>query len=803
MKNHFYIIGILFSLLITRANAQDYKTTESGIKTTINKIDVEVKFYSPSIVRILKSPANNIFETGSFCVVKEPEQLAIKSVNETDNIIISSSEVVVHLNKKTGKVSFFSNTREPLLTEKDYGTQFTPIDDSGKDSYLVRQAYLLDEDEHIYGLGQYQDGNMSQRNQRLYLLQEILITSIPFFQSTKGYGIFWENYSPTYFTDNPQETSFESKIGDCSDYYFMYGKNADGVIANMRDLTGQAPMFPYWTYGYWQSKERYKSQEETVNVVKKYRELGVPLDGIIQDWQYWGDNKHWNAMEFGNPEFPNPQKMVDDIHELNAHMIISIWSSFGPKTKPFAALEKGNMLFNFKTWPLTTINSWPQPKDAESSGVKVYDAYNPEARDIYWKHLNEGIFKYGVDGWWMDSTEPDHFERNENDYNQKTFLGSFGKYRNLYPLMTVGGVYDHQRKQTSQKRVFTLTRSAFAGQQRYGANSWSGDVKASWPNFKNQIAAGLNFSLTGIPYWNSDIGGFFLWDYPKNVKDPNYKELYVRWLQFGTFCPMMRSHGTDAPREIYQFGDKGSWAYDAIEKYINLRYRLLPYTYSVSWDVTANGSSMMRALMMDFPNDNKALDINDEYMFGKSILVCPVTEAMYTKKEESLPPANFSEIKSRKLYLPNGTKWVDFWTGETFSGGQYIDKAAPIDIIPLYVKAGSILPLGPFVQFANEKQEPLEIRIYPGADGTFVLYDDEKDNYNYEKGMFATIKFNWEDKTKTLTIEKREGSYPGMKKQLQFNIVLVGTNQGLGIENSNAIEKNIKYKGQKLSVTIN
>tara|TARA_R110000868_G_scaffold21548_2_gene89236 strand:- start:7322 stop:8122 length:801 start_codon:yes stop_codon:yes gene_type:complete len=266
---------------------------------------------------------------------------------------------------------------------------------------------------------------------------------------------------------------------------------------------------------------------------------------------------------------------------------------------------------------------------------------------------------------------------------------------------------------------------------------------------------------------------------------------------------MMRSHGTDAPREIYQFGDKGSWAYDAIEKYINLRYRLLPYTYSVSWDVTANGSSMMRALMMDFPNDNKALDINDEYMFGKSILVCPVTEAMYTKKEESLPPANFSEIKSRKLYLPNGTKWVDFWTGETFSGGQYIDKAAPIDIIPLYVKAGSILPLGPFVQFANEKQDPLEIRIYPGADGTFVLYDDEKDNYNYEKGMFATIKFNWEDKTKTLTIEKREGSYPGMKKQLQFNIVLVGTNQGLGIENSNTIDKSIKYKGQKLSVTIN
>ncbi len=611
----------------------------------------------------------------------------------------------------------------------------------------------------IYGLGQYQEGKMVQRNQKLYMLQEILITAIPFFQSTKGYGLYWDNYSPTYFTDNQQETSFESTVGDCAIYYFISGGDADGVIARMRDLTGQVPMFPYWTYGYWQSKERYRSQDETVGVVKKYRELGVPIDGIIQDWQYWGtDDSYWNSMEFGNPEFPDPKGMIDEVHNLNAHIIISAWASFGPKTKQFPVMEKEGMLFDFKTWPL-------------NAGVKVYDAYNPKARDIYWDYLNKGIFSLGMDGWWLDSTEPDHFEREDNDYNQKTFLGSFRKYRNLFPLLTVGGVYDHQRQTTSDKRVFILTRSAFAGQQRYGANAWSGDVVADWPALRNQISGGLNFSLCGIPYWNSDIGGFFLWMYPKRIQNPNYVELYVRWLQFGTFCPMMRSHGTDAPREIYQFGEKGSWAYDAIEKFINLRYRLLPYTYSVSWDVTANSSSMMRALMMDFKDDKNALDINDEYMFGKSILVCPVTEPMYTKKSKDLPPADFSEIKSRKLYLPDGTKWVDFWTGETLAGGQYIEKPAPIDIMPLYVKAGSIIPMGPYVQYANEKSDPVEVRIYPGADGEFVLYDDERDNYNYEKGMFATVNFSWEDKTRTLKIGERKGILPwnGETTSIQYS----------------------------------
>ena len=480
-------------------------------------------------------------------------------------------------------------------------------------------------------------------------------------------------------------TTYSSVVGDCIDYYFMAGANADAVIAQMRELTGQVPMFPLWTYGYWQSKERYKSQEETVGIVRKYRELGVPLDGIIQDWQYWGSNYLWNAMEFLDQEFPNPQKFVDDVHALNARMIITIWSSFGPMTKQYRELDAGGMLMNISTWPQSGSTLWP-PKLDYPSGVRVYDAYHPEARDIYWKYLNDGLFSLGIDGWWMDSTEPDHFDWLPEDFDFKTYLGSFRRVRNAYPLMTVGGVYKNQRAVTSDKRVFILTRSAFAGQQRYGANTWTGDVIASWETLRNQISAGLNFTLSGIPHWNSDIGGFFLWEFPEKLNDPEYRELYARWIQFGAFCPMMRSHGAEAPREIFQFGTKGEHIYDAIEKYINLRYRLLPYIYSTSWDVTANQSSFMRALMMDFAADKNVWDINNQYMFGKSILVSPVTEAMYSDKVNG----SFDKVKSSSVYLPEGADWTDFWTGVRHRGGKTISKESPIDIMPLYIRAFSI-----------------------------------------------------------------------------------------------------------------
>jgi len=640
---------------------------------------------------------------------------------------------------------------------------------------------------------------MVQRNLTLNMVQGNTDDYIPFFQSAKGYGLFWDNYSPTIFTDNAESTSFTSEVADCIDYYFMYGGNADGVIGCMRNLTGQAPMFPLWTFGFFQSKERYKSQDELVDVVKKYRELKVPIDGIIQDWQYWGSNYLWNAMDFLNDEFPRPQKMVNDVHALHAHMTISIWNSFGPKTKQYRELDSMGALMNFSTWPQSGSTIWPPRRDYPS-GVKVYDPYNPAARDVFWKYLNKGIFSLGMDGWWMDSSEPDHLDFKPSDLDNKTFLGSFRKVRNAFPLMTVGGVYDHQRSVSDSKRVFILTRSAFAGQQRYGANTWSGDVTASWNALRNQISAGLNFSLCGIPYWNSDIGGFFLSKFRKKLEDPEYRELYVRWLEFGTFCPMMRSHGADAPREIYHFGKKGDKAYDAIEKYIHLRYRLLPYTYATSWDVTANHSSMMRALVMDFAGDKNALNINDQFMFGKSILVSPVINAMYIKPvvngRDTSYAEDFTATKTKETYLPDGTDWYDFWTGEKLTGGKKVNRETPVDIIPLYVRAGSIIPIGPAVQYAEEKKwDELEIRIYAGADGKFVLYEDENDNYNYEKGMYSTITFNWNDKKKLLTIQDRNGAFAGMLESRKFNLVFV--NSKSGGENLAIPEKIITYEGKK------
>ena len=806
MKKIFSILALLLCVLDVTANAQSYRKTEFGIKTIVNSVEVEIQFYNPFTLRVLKSPEGKTFTKKSLSVIEIPQKTDFSINQESDVVSLKGKNIIADLNLKNGKISFSTPNGEKLLNEKEAGVVFTDFNDAGVKTYSVSQSFVLDKEEAIYGLGQQQQGKMVKRNINLRMIQGNTDDYIPFFVSVKGYGLFWDNYSPTLFIDNQDSTSFKSDVGNCIDYYFMYGGNADGVIARMRDLTGQVPMFPLWTFGYFQSKERYKSQDELVDVVKKYRELGVPLDGIIQDWQYWGNNYLWNAMDFLNVDFYNPQKMVNDVHKLNAHMLISIWNSFGPMTKQYKELDKIGALMDFQTWPLSGSGKWP-PRMDYPSGVRVYDPFNPEARDIYWNYLNKGIFSLGMDGWWLDSSEPDHLNVKPSDFDNKTYLGSFRKVRNAFPLMTVGGLYNHQRSVASDKRVLILTRSAFAGQQRYGANTWSGDVVASWDALRDQISAGLNFSLSDIPYWNSDIGGFFLWNFPQKLNDANYRELYARWIQFGAFCPMMRSHGTDAPREIYQFGKKGDKIYDAIDKYINLRYLLLPYIYTTSWDVTANQSTMMRALVMDFADDKQALDINNEFMFGKSMLVCPVTTPMYSKiiinGNDTSKVEDFSKIKSTKVYLPKGADWIDFWTGEKYDGGQTFNKETPIDIMPLYVRAGSILPIGPKVQYAAEKEwDNLEIRIYTGTDGEFTLYEDENDNYDYEKGIYSTITFKWDDAEKVLTIGDRKGSFPGMLKERNFRIVMVSKNNGMGLDTVEKYDKIITYNGKEVAVEL-
>jgi alpha-D-xyloside xylohydrolase len=780
------LLLILFSGVV---HAQSYQKTNNGIKATTQSVQIELQFFSPTIVRILKTPEGTSLQKASLSVVKTPEKTDFKITESGNLVTLNSSALNVTLNTQTGRITFSDLKGYSLFTEKDYGTQFTPTLDAKKESFAVRQAYLLDKDEAIYGLGQQQNGKLNQRGQKVLLQNDNMKICIPFFQSIKGYGVYWDNYAPTTFTDNPQELSFES-LGDGADYYFMYGGNGDGVVAQMRDLTGQSPMLPLWAYGYWQSKERYKNQEEIVNVVEKYRALKVPLDVIIQDWRYWGEDSSWNAMSFDKTTYPEPQKMVDKIHNLKAHLMIVAWPGFGPKTNQYKELTDKKMMINFDTWP---------PK----SGTKPYDPYNPTARDIYWNYLNKGVFSFNTDAWWLDSSEPDHINVKDKDFDQPTYLGSYRSVINAFPLEHVKGIYEHQRATTSDKRVCILTRSAFAGQQRFGANSWSGDIVSSWKTLQKQIPAALNFSMTGIPYWNADIGGFFLWEQGGSnaLKEKTYHELYVRWLEFGTFTPMMRSHGTDAPREIYQFGNRGDWSFDAIEKYINLRYILLPYLYSTAWNVSAHSGSIMRALPIDFSADKNVQNINTEYMFGQSILVAPVTEAMYVNKVDGKTTENFSQPKTKKVYLPIGADWYDFWTGQKLTGGQEIQREAPIDLIPLYVKAGSVLPFGPNVQYAAEKSwDKLEIRIYRGANGEFTLYEDEKDNYNYEKGVFSTITFNWNDKSNTLTIADRKGIFPGMLKTRIFNFVIVDIKNWIDIKTNKSFTKTISYNGKSTSV---
>ena len=798
--------------------SQKYQETENGIKTSINdkKIDVEVQWFTPNSLRILKTPLGKTVEKKSLSVIAKPNKSEVRIATSDNNRIVMKSPVLtVTLNTENGIITYAKTDGSILLKENENSKPFTPMKDADRDTYTVYQGFITDKEEGLYGLGQLQNGQMMQRNMSKLLIQGNIEDVSPIFQSTKGYGVFWDNYSATTYTDNENETSFSSEVGDCIDYYFIYGGSADGVIAQVRALTGEVPMMPLWSYGFMQSKERYKSQEETVGVVKKYRELGIPLDCIIQDWQYWGHNYLWNAMDFRNPSFDNPKAMIDSIHGMNARMMISIWSSFGPATKPYRTLDKERLLFNMETWPQSGIEGWP-PNMEYPSGVRVYDCYNPKARDIYWDYLNKGIFQLGMDGWWMDSTEPDHFNWQESDFDRQTYLGSYRSVRNAYPLMTVGGVYDHQRAETSDKRVIILTRSGFLGQQRYASNVWSGDVQSSWDMFRKQITAGLNFSLTGMPHWNSDLGGFFAGSYNTNgntsaTRNPMYQELYVRWLQFGVFCPMMRSHGADTPREFFWYGKAGEPVYDALVDAVKLRYSLLPYIYSTAWEVSHRQSTFMRALYMDFLNDKNTWKIGNEYMFGKAFLVAPVLHSQYTpEQKQNILKENegwnkttnnqvnlslnvdFTQSKEMEVYLPSGNKWYNYWTNEDFDGGQKLKIKTSLDRIPLFVRAGSIIPIGPDVQYTNEKKwDNLIINVYPGADGTFTLYEDEGDNYNYESGAYTEIQMKWNDTKRILTIDARKGEYNGMLTKRNFTI-----------RTADGKEKIITYSGKKINVKI-
>ncbi|MBN1408949.1 MAG: DUF5110 domain-containing protein [Calditrichaceae bacterium] len=552
-------------------------------------------------------------------------------------------------------------------------------------------------------------------------------------------------------------TTFRSPNAKLLDYIVFYGPSADSVIAAYRKLSGTAPMLPRWAYGFWQCRERYTSAAHLVETVKEFRKKNLPMDVIVQDWQYWG-NRGWGVPQFDETNYPNPLKFINDIHDLNAHFNISIWSN------PDKNSEIGKDYV---------------AKNRFIPGTKWLDYFNPETRRAYWNTLKTNMFDYGVDSWWMDAVEP------ENDalHGEKTYAGLGDFYRLTYPLMVSKAVYEGQRETTSEKRVCILTRSAFLGQQRYGTINWSGDIGGTWDAYKRQIAAGLNYSVTGLPYWTTDIGGFFR---PGKLQytDEKYHELLIRWFQWSVFNPIFRMHGYQSETEPWKYGQQVE---DNMRKMLNLRYRLIPYIYSEAWQITKNGSTMMRPLVMDFREDIFAIKQSFEYMFGKAFLVAPVIEYNVTERD---------------VYLPKSSNWYDFWTGERKTGGQLVKADAPLDNIPLFVKAGSIVPMGPFIQYAAEKIDPIEIRIYPGANGEFVLYEDENDNYNYEEGKYSTIKFTWDNLKHELTISDKKGSFPGMLKDRKFKIVKVSPNNGAGMDIVNKYDKIVTYNGSKVVIVL-
>jgi len=550
-------------------------------------------------------------------------------------------------------------------------------------------------------------------------------------------------------------TTFRSPVAKALDYVVFYGPSADNVIASYRNLSGNAPMFPKWAYGFWQCRERYTSGTHLVETIKEFRKRNLPVDVIVQDWQYWG-NRGWGVPQFDEKNYPNPAGFIKELHDLNAHFNISIWSN----------PDKNS-----------AIGKEYVAKNRFIPNTKWLDYFNPETRKEYWNTLKVNMFDNGVDSWWMDAVEP------ENDAlkGEKTFIGAGDFYRLTYPLMVSQAVYEGQRETSSDKRVCILTRSAFSGQQRYGVINWSGDIGYTWDVFRNQIVAGLNFTITGLPYWTTDIGGFFR---PGRTQytDEKYHELLTRWYQWGAMSPIFRMHGYQTETEPWKFGQKVE---DNMRKMMNLRYRLLPYIYSEAWQVTKNGSTMMRPLVMDFNGDTDAVSRQFQYMFGKSILTAPVTEANVTEWN---------------VYLPKSASWFDFWTGKQFKGGQTVKTAAPLDKIPLFVKAGSIIPMGKIIQSTAEKSDTLEIRVYKGANAKFDLYEDEGDNYNYEKGKYSTISFKWDEKTQSLTIGDKKGNYSGSLKKRIFNVVLVEENKGFGI-NTDALGKKVSYQGKQIKLS--
>lgn len=811
---------------------------ENAAVFALGERQTRIAFVNSAIARITCTQGR-AFRDAPSLIVTAPSKYVPFELRERDgHFLLVTGELQLEVSERSGAIRYRDAQGKLLLREPERGGKWlTPkvlhrsvyrrgariatgqsIDGAraaivevtrifDRDAFEAKLEFEFSPDEALFGLGSHEEGNGNLRGKYVQLYQQNMKAVVPHLVSTKGYGLLLDCASLMTFHDDALGSYFWADAVDELDFYFICGGSHEGVMRGYYELTGRPPMLPKWAFGYIQSKERYVNAREMVDVVREYRRRKIPLDVIVLDWKSWPNGSGWGQKSFDPARFPDPVAFTNELHELGAKLMVSIWPIMtGNCPNQVELLERDLMLGNQST----------------------YDAFQEPARRVYWDQARRGLFDHGVDAWWCDCTEPfeadwsgavkpeSHVRLALNTNHSKQYLDE--TLINAYSLMHSRGIFEGQLSVTGDKRVLNLTRSAYAGQHRYATVIWSGDISATWETLRRSIPEGLNFCATGEPYWTTDIGGFFikndpaLWfwrgDYEAGcrglspmdalVPDPQdtgctdlgYWELYTRWLQYGAFLPMFRSHGTDAPREIWRFGEEGTVFYDTIAKYIRLRYRLMPYIYSNAASVGLRGASLIKPLALGFPEDAGAFDVTDQYLFGPALMVCPVTTPMYYRSG-SMPIADAA--KCRPVYLPASRAWYDFWTDQSHAGGQSISADAPLETIPLFVPAGSILPMGPVMQHVDES--PLasyEIRVYCGADAEFLLYEDAGEGYRYDDGAYATVRIRWREARRELAISARSGGFEGMVPSRGWEIVFVSQG-GRGAQH-------ITYSGQEVTI---
>ena len=689
--------------------------------------------------------------------------------------------VMLNRFRREGNVTIRQSVDGIRASSDDYETY------EDRKAYTCRLNLTLNGEEGLYGLGSHEEGYGNLRGRSRELYQHNMKAVVPMLISTGGWGLLLDLGCLMTFHDDAEGTYLWADCADEMDYYFLPG-DAREVYRQYAALTGPAPLLPRYAFGFVQSRERYCSAAELIDTVQEYRRRRVPLDVIVQDWQTWPEGQ-WGWKHFDGTRYPDPAAMTETLHKMGAKLMLSIWPSMQGERNE----DRREMLEN----------------DCMLGNRVIYNAFDSRARELYWRQARDGLFRYGVDAWWCDCSEPfegdwhgairpEPFERVRlNTEEARKYLDP--AKISLYSLYHSMGIYQGQRRETEEKRVLNLTRSSWAGQHRYATVTWSGDVSSTWEVLRRQLPEGLNFMAAGEGWWSTDAGGFFpasfggAWfaggDFPDGVKDPGFRELFVRWMQLSAFLPMMRAHGTGTPREIWQFGEKGEPWYDALEKIIRLRSRMVPLLYSLAAEYARDGVPMVRVPALMFPEDSRLRQIDDEMMLGRDLLVKPVTRPMgFLPGGEKIDSADWTE----EVYLPAGAGWYDPESGECLQGGCSVRVSAPLDRVPVFVRAGAIVLLGPVRQFTEEEtEEPMSVTVYPGEDGSFVWYEDAGDGYGYEKGQCARVTLRWLQAEETLVISGRQGSYPGMREEIPLRVSLCGKEA-----------RTVRYTGQELRLRL-